>query len=216
MAGNWTQEEKTELTKVFIFLEKIQKTYGREIQMRETLQAWEFLLSPMYSVGEIIEALKIYILKKNDIPAPSDIVAILSPERPKISHAEFIHANEQWAKENYSPYSPNAQIVREYRNQESDNRDKPFEIAESIKEIAKVVVSKPPEQIEPPVKNEQRQPNQQEMTYDFQGKWSDWDVDTKIAFIHKHKSMTQDFYKFLEPIYGLTWDELQEQIKAIG
>lgn len=191
--------------------------YGQPLNLKSRMALWRAILEQKrgYSMSLVLNAIIEYCDKNKTMPAPSDIVAILSPERPKISHAEFIHANEQWAKEGYPTYSANAQVVRDYREQENEGREKPFEIADNIKQLAKVAIEQPPKQIGQRVTNELRQPEQGE-NIEFKGEWSEWDADTKAAFVRHNRTMTQSFYKFIEPMYGLTWDELQEQIKAIG
>lgn len=128
MAGSWTNDEKAEILKVFTIMATIQKNYGREIDVRPTLQAWEFLMGD-FSAAQVVSAMTEYMRKSSDMPAPADIIALMKPEAPRISQAEFIHAKEQWKLEGYPSYSYYAMIVKDYEreNAESRNDPKPIE-----------------------------------------------------------------------------------------
>jgi len=133
MAGKWTNEDKREILKTFTVLATIQKTYGKDIDIKPTLQAWEFLLDD-YPANSVIEAMKVYMKTSSDMPTPADIIAILSPVKPKITQAEYIHAQKQHALEGYPMHGYYGGIIREYEAQEADGREKPLEIADSLKQ----------------------------------------------------------------------------------
>lgn len=122
MAGNWNNEEKQEILKVFTVMAAIQKTYGREIDIKPTLQAWEYLLAEKYNGTQVVAAMEAYMRKSSDMPAPADIIAILSPVAPKITTAEFIHAKEQHALEGYPAYGYYGQIIKQYERENAEHR----------------------------------------------------------------------------------------------
>lgn len=135
MDGNWTPEEKKEITKVFTVLATIQKTYGKEINMRETLQAWEYLLADKYPAENVIAAMKAYMQQSNDIPTPADLIKIMTPEKPKITQAEFIYAQKQHALEGYPMHGYYGQIIKDYEKQIGEETGVPsyYEILERRK-----------------------------------------------------------------------------------
>lgn len=143
MDGNWTPEEKKEITKVFTVLATIQKTYGKEINMRETLQAWEYLLADKYPAENVIAAMKAYMQQSNDIPTPADLIKIMTPEKPKITQAEFIYAQEQHRLEGYPAHGYYGGIVRDYERQQGTERTPtPHQILESRKNAVSQDVKK--------------------------------------------------------------------------
>lgn len=121
MAGNWTQEEKQEIVKAFTVMATIQKNYGKEIDIKATLQAWEYILGE-YPADKVLAAMNRYMRKSSDIPAPADLIAIIDPPKPKITQAEFIHAKEQHKLEGYPTHGYYGGIIRAYEAQEADER----------------------------------------------------------------------------------------------
>lgn len=80
---------------------------------------FEMKLASRYSVSDVLRALDVYTDRKSDIPAPADIIQILSPEPAKVSQAAFIEAQD-WQKRNnnWSPYTDAAEIIAKYRNEQ--------------------------------------------------------------------------------------------------
>lgn len=121
MVGNWTNEEKQEMVKVFTVLATIQKSYGNEINTRETLQAWQYVLSD-YTASQVIEAMLAWMKKDNSMPTPADLIKIIAPPSPKITTAEYVNA-KKWQELNYySAYTPEAKLIREYEAQQAEDR----------------------------------------------------------------------------------------------
>lgn len=138
MAGNWTTEDKNEILKAFTVLATIQKTYGKEIDIRATLQAWEYVLADQYSAGDVVEAMSLYMRQSSDIPTPANLISLMtSPEVPRISTAEFIHAKEQHALEGFPAYGYWGQIIKQYENENHDARLKPVAPIEQRKSLEK-------------------------------------------------------------------------------
>lgn len=130
MAGNWTPEDKQEIVKVFAVLATIQKNYGRQIEMRETLQAWECVIGDI-PANQVVAAMQAYMRKSSDMPTPADLIALITPPKAKISQTEFIHAKDQWAKEGFPSYSYYAMVVKNFEKQEEQDRD-PAPVTERI------------------------------------------------------------------------------------
>lgn len=83
---------------------------------------FRFKLEGRYTASSVLKALSDYSDKKNDMPAPADLIAIMNPEKPRISQAEFIHAKKQWELEGYPSYSYYAMIVKDYENENHEER----------------------------------------------------------------------------------------------
>lgn len=135
MDGEWSLEDKREITKVFAVLATIQKTYGKEIHVKEVLQAWEFVLSEKYTAGQVIAAMRAYMERSSDMPTPADLIAVIDPPKPKITQAEFIHAKEQHKLEGYPSHGYYGYIIRDYEKQESEYREPARELTHEGKKL---------------------------------------------------------------------------------
>lgn len=135
MAGNWNDAEKQELAKAFKVLTIIQKNYGRDINPIETLKAWEFILSEKYTAGQVLLAMRSYMELSSDMPAPSDLIKIISPPPKKITYAEYKHALEQHALEGYPMFGYFGQVIKDFHQQngEESGVKSQYEILESRK-----------------------------------------------------------------------------------
>jgi len=124
MAGNWTTEDKTKILQVFSVMATIQKAYGRDIDVKPTLQAWEYLMASQFTAEQVVSAMELYMRQSSDMPAPSDIIALMTPPPPaKITQAEFIHAKEQWKLDGYPPYGQHRMIVKQFEAEQAAERD---------------------------------------------------------------------------------------------
>lgn len=108
-------------------------SYGQPLNLKSRLGLWKMTLEDDYPMTQVLAALKQHCKASNTMPAPADIVALLTPQTPKITQAEFIHAKKQWELEGYPKYSYYAMVVKDYEKQEGEERQKPLEIAESLK-----------------------------------------------------------------------------------
>lgn len=52
--------------------------------------------------------------------------------------------------------------------------------------------------------------DQTKQTWEKNGKWQDWDEGTRYEFFKFHKDWDRSIFKFVERIYGITYDELRE------
>lgn len=119
---SWTSTEIEELSKALAVVCIGQNSYGTEQQFSQRFDFWVMKLEGKYTVNQVLHALDVYTDKNSGIPTPSDIIKLLSPEPTRISHAEFIHAKEQWKLEGFPSYSYYAGIVKEYEQQEGEAR----------------------------------------------------------------------------------------------
>lgn len=114
--------------------------YGKGADLDVYLNKYRLYFDGKYSVSAIVEAIHKHCERKNHIPKVADLIAILNPEKPKITQAEFIHAKKQWELEGYKPFSYYGQTVKEFEAQEEKSRniepvaDIPLaEVTESVK-----------------------------------------------------------------------------------
>lgn len=131
MAGKWTDEEKTEIAKALSVMAIIQKSYGKEIDVKNTVKAWEFIMED-YTANQVIAAMQAYMRKSNDIPTPADLIKIINPPERTITYAEYKHALEQHALEGYPMFGYYGQVIKDYDKQQSHINETPsyYEILE--------------------------------------------------------------------------------------
>lgn len=132
MAGKWTNEDKREIANVFGIMAIIQKSFGVEVEIIPTLQAWEFVLSD-YTGEQVTNAMQAWIKESNSMPTPADLIKIITPEKKKITQSEFIHAQQQHAKEGYPMFGYWGTMIDKYHAQDDKLREEPLKIADSIK-----------------------------------------------------------------------------------
>lgn len=131
MAGNWTNSEKTELAKLLAIMSVIQKSYGREIDIKMTINAWEYVIGE-YRASQVLAATEAYMKKSNDIPSPADLIKIIEPPPAKITYAEYKHALERHAAGGYNPNGKWYGTIQDYENQKLAESETPsyYEILE--------------------------------------------------------------------------------------
>lgn len=76
------------------------------------------------SVEEITAGFQHWMKTQSTMPTPADIYKIIRPEKQhtRVSHAEFIHAKEQWKLEGFPSYSYYATVVKDYEKQNAEDR----------------------------------------------------------------------------------------------
>lgn len=135
MDGNWTDEEKTEIAKTLAVMAIIQKSYGREIDVKNTVKAWEFVMADCTS-NQVVSAMQAYMRQSNDIPSPSDLIKIIKPPEKQITYAEYKHALEQHALEGYPMFGYYGKMIKDYNKQQGSINETPshYELLESRKQ----------------------------------------------------------------------------------
>lgn len=113
--------------------------------MNDTFTYFRMKLEGKFTASQVMQAIDKYTDTHADLPTPADLTALINPEKPRISSAEFIHSKDQWAKEGYPSYSYYAMIVKQYEreNQEERQEARPIEdkkileiVQNSVKRIA--------------------------------------------------------------------------------
>jgi len=136
MDGKWTDQEKTKLAKALAVLAIIQKSYGKQIDVKATIQAWEFVMAEKYRAEQVLMAIKVYMGKSSDIPAPADLIKIITPPEKQITYAEYKHALEHHALEGYPMFGYHGQIIKDYNKQQGaiNETQSHYELLESRKQ----------------------------------------------------------------------------------
>jgi hypothetical protein len=75
----WEANEKAKLTEVLGRVFDLQKQYGKTPAQLENLVAGFCWALQGYPVDMVVDGIRQYILKKNDMPAPADIRHIIDP-----------------------------------------------------------------------------------------------------------------------------------------
>ena len=91
-------------------------------------------LNGRFSAQDVLAAIDVYTDRASDIPQPADLIKIMTPEKPKITQAEFIYAQEQHRLEGYPAHGYYGGIIRDYERQQGTERTPtPHQILESRK-----------------------------------------------------------------------------------
>ena len=80
-------------------------------------------LENKFSAKQVVYAIDKYTDTKNDIPAPADIINILTPEEPKITHAQYMEALEAQKRNGYPQFSSEAYLIKDYKKQQNEKAD---------------------------------------------------------------------------------------------
>lgn len=133
----WDLQDKKRIADAVIPLMETQKLYGKEINAKLLMQAWENKFSKRFTVDQILYALDAYTDRHDDFPTPANLITILQPAEPQITQSQFIAAQD-WQKRNkdYSAYTPEAILIADYRKQ-NDEKKEVFQIGcEKVKALA--------------------------------------------------------------------------------
>ena len=92
--------------------------YGKGIDLRAILGKYRIYFAKIYTTDQIIQAIHEHCREIRVVPQVPDLLGILEPKPPKISHAEFIHAKQQWANQGFPPFSDYRDTVKAFEMQE--------------------------------------------------------------------------------------------------
>ncbi len=104
----WDSDSKARLSEALSLVCTLQKSYGKTPDQLHTMVAGFAWALADFEPEAVFSALKIYIRRKNDVPAPADIIAILAPE-PEIWSPDWSVYNrykEMLAKEGKYALTP--------------------------------------------------------------------------------------------------------------
>lgn len=122
-ADFWSNTEISELIKAMAVYFSDLDDFGKGVDINAILQKYRLYFEKKFTVNQILNAIHAHCERKTTIPKVADINAILNPEKPKITQAEFIHAREQHAAEKYPAHGYYGGIIKDYEAQEADARD---------------------------------------------------------------------------------------------
>ena len=112
-----------------------QKAYGKEYSVTDTFAYYELKLQSKFSAEQVLYALDKYTDIHNDIPAPSDIINILSPEEPKVTQIEYLDAIKKHELNGFKAFSPESMVIEQYKKENYEATES-YEIeCDKIKEI---------------------------------------------------------------------------------
>lgn len=100
-----------------------QKAYGKDYSVSDTFSYYKMKLEGRYNAEQILKAVNVYTDRKNDIPAPADVIQILSPPPRKITYAEYKYAIEQHKANGYPMISKWRDTMMEYEGQDNPEDD---------------------------------------------------------------------------------------------
>lgn len=113
-----TQAEKNELAKTLAVVCAMQKQYGKTTAELPTLVEGFCMMLPHRSMVQITEAIKKYVLIKNDIPTPADIENIINPPKTPLSGALYIQIMKDCTTGGKLLYGDKKDFVQAYEAQE--------------------------------------------------------------------------------------------------
>lgn len=87
---SFSPDDKRQLSVILSQICKMQKAYGKTAFDLETIVSGFLMFMEEYHMADILRGLKEYMKLKNDIPAPSDIIAIIDPPPEPLSQAMYI------------------------------------------------------------------------------------------------------------------------------
>lgn len=93
---------------------ELQKRYGKTANNLETLVSGFLWLLEGIPINEILAAMKSYVLAKNDIPTPSDLLNIITPSKQvwRPDWAAYIAMKKRIHEHGYYPYSDEREFLR--------------------------------------------------------------------------------------------------------
>jgi len=140
--SGWKADEKRALAAVTFPLIEMQKQYGRIMDPRLVMQGWEIKFAGRYAIEQLLYALNKYTDKRSDFPAPADLIAILEPEEPKVTVAEYVAA-QKWQENNgYPRYSNAYDTVKRYEAQQREARQTVESIRKDVLQLAAASVKR--------------------------------------------------------------------------
>jgi len=113
----WESADKDRLADALGVLALVQKSYGRIVEIKPTIKAWEWIMAKEYTVNQVLYAMETYMKSSPDMPAPSDLIKIINPPQAKISEFEYRQAYKQWELSGFPQFSYEWSVVNDYRKQ---------------------------------------------------------------------------------------------------
>lgn len=122
---SWTASELEQLTKTLAVIINGQKAYGKDHSLKDTLAYYTHKLQGKFTMRQVLWALDKYTDQHNDIPAPSDLINLISPPPPRITYAQYQRAVQQHALEGYPMFGYYGQVIKDYEAQQAESGQQP-------------------------------------------------------------------------------------------
>lgn len=137
--NTWTAEDEKRLGVVLALCFKNSDAYGTDLNLADRVAFFKECLQDLYTVDQILTAIKTHSLKSSEMVKPCHVHAILNPVR-EITTAEFIHAKEQWKNDGYPVFSRHKDVVKAYEAQSMEKTEPlPITILEEAKKQIKQI-----------------------------------------------------------------------------
>ena len=120
------------ITKTLAVIINGQKAFGKDYSLKDVLAYYNLKLNGRYSADQVISAIMAYTDMKNDVPAPADLINIISPPPAKITYAEYKYALQQHEAEGYPMFGYFGGVIKDYEAQQRTENETPsyYEILE--------------------------------------------------------------------------------------
>lgn len=131
----WTPEDKRKIFEAYAIQIDGANKYGEKPNIKANLRVIEVMFAERFTGTEITDTIYNHMLKSTEIIKPAHIEAILNPAKRKITQSEFIHAQQQHAKEGFPMFGSWGTMINEYHTQEDALKEEPLKLADSIKDL---------------------------------------------------------------------------------
>lgn len=112
------------------------KEYGQDINLKLMLNKFRVYFEAEFSVDHVIWAIHEHCKRSREIPRISDLMAILKPEPPKVSEAQYIQAVKEYERNGFNQYTDAYTTKKAYEDQQTDKREQHKITNEQILAIA--------------------------------------------------------------------------------
>lgn len=133
--GEWSIEDKRKLATVVNEHVEMQKAYGRVINAKVVMRAWQRKFIQRFTVDQIIYAIDKYSDTRDDFPSPANIINILEPQEPLITEAQYVEAQKWQQRNGYPIFSDAKDIIEKYKKQNEDNHESYKAATSEIKKL---------------------------------------------------------------------------------
>ena len=114
----WTNSEKAKISKVLTMLATFSETYGSK-DLLKTIAGYELILAKKYTAEQVAYGIKKWAETNSKFPEPSDINNLLDPPKAQISHARYVQACQDYARNGYQPFCYHKSVMNDYLKQEA-------------------------------------------------------------------------------------------------
>jgi len=133
--GTWQNQELEQLSMALTLAYKTQTTYKEPLDLEDRVAGWKFVLEEDWTVMQVLYALHKFMKENKVMPVPADINALLKPEPPKVTQAEYIQACKEHERNNFTAFSAEYMVIEQYKKENDEAREDYSIECDKIKEI---------------------------------------------------------------------------------